>query len=310
MKEAIVPGFSVGHWTHPSGSTGCTVVLADRPAFAFRDIRGGAPGTRETDLLTPGALVRHVDAVLLTGGSAFGLAAAEGVVRWLHEHGRGFPTDVVPVPIVTAAVLFDLTGPAPIAPDAEAGYQACSAARPDAWYPGKVGVGTGTSVGKLFGRAHATPTQLGAATVLVRGGIIGALAAVNAVGEIVDPSSGEIRAGIRSAEGRWLPTREAILRGDQPRALLGTNTTLIVVATDLALDQHALIRMAIAAHDAIARTVRPAHTLFDGDTVFVLARQEQPSRPEDILTVSVATELAVEQAILSAVIDQTTVSHR
>lgn len=303
MTEHVVPGFLVGHWTHPSGRTGCKVVIAERPALAVRDVRGGAPGTRETELLSPGCLVRHLDAVLLTGGSAFGLAAADGVVRWLRERGRGYPTDVMAVPIVAAAVLYDLSAPDPVVPDAEAGYTACQVAGPHGWRSGRIGAGAGATVGKLLGRERATPTGIGAAVVAIDSNSVGALATVNAVGELVDPSTGLIRAGIRADDGSWLAARELILTGSSLWTQSGTNTTLVVVATDLALDQNALIRMAIAAHDAIARTIRPAHTIYDGDTVFVLAREEAPTSPTQILRIATATEVAVERAILASIQD-------
>ncbi len=304
-SEQAVPGFLIGHWTHPSGRTGCTVVLAERPALAIRDIRGGAPGTRETDLLSPGCLVRHLDAVLLTGGSAFGLGAADGVVRWLREHGRGYPTDVMPIPIVAAAVLYDLAAPDPVFPDAEAGYAACQAAGPHGWRSGRIGAGAGATVGKLLGRERATPSGIGTAAVTIDNNSVGALAVVNAVGELVDPSTGLIRAGIRAEDGSWLAARELILAGASPWTQPGTNTTLVVVVTDLALDQNALIRMAIAAHDAVARTIRPAHTVYDGDTVFILASKEAPTSPTQILRVATATEVAVERAILASIKEDT-----
>ncbi|MCX2725929.1 P1 family peptidase [Thermomicrobium sp. 4228-Ro] len=301
MTVFTVPGFAVGHWTHPTGRTGCTVILAERPAVAVRDVRGGAPGTRETDLLTAGSLVRRVDAVLLTGGSAFGLAAAEGVVRWLRERGQGFPTPVFPVPIVTAAVVYDLSGPDLVYPDADAGYAACSAARPDGWQNGRFGAGAGTTVGKVFGREGATPTGIGTHFLAVEGGHLAALAVVNALGDIIDPATGRIVAGVRTQDSGWRDSREAILRIPLPDFEAATNTTLVVVVTDLALDYHALTRMAIAAHDALARVIRPAHTIFDGDTVFVLARDEAPTPPTRILKVATATEVAVEQALLASV---------
>ncbi|MCX7623277.1 MAG: P1 family peptidase [Thermomicrobium sp.] len=301
MTSLRVPGFSIGHWTHPSGRTGCTVVLAERPALAVRDVRGGAPGTRETDLLSPGCLVRHLDALLFTGGSAFGLSAADGVVRWLRERGRGFPTEIVPVPIVAAAVVYDLSEPDPVFPDAEAGYAACARARPDAWSSGRFGAGAATSVGKIRGRPFATPTGVGTAIHPLGDGSLGVLAIVNAIGDIVDPTNGRIVAGTRADDGSWLDTRATILQAAGLSSAGEPNTTLVAVVTDLPLDDHALVRMAIAAHDAIARTIRPAHTVFDGDAVFVLAAREAPTTAERILQVAAATEVAVERAILASV---------
>ncbi len=301
MTTGGIPGFAIGHWTHPTGRTGCTVIVAENPALAVCDVQGGAPGTRETDLLAPGSLVRRLDAVLLTGGSAFGLAAAEGVVRWLREQGRGFPTAVVPVPIVAAAVVYDLSGPDPVFPDADAGYAACAAARPDAWQTGRFGAGSATSVGKVAGPAQASPTGVGTAIVQLQYGHIGAIAIVNAVGDIVDPTTGQILAGARNPEGGWLDSRQAIIAGSASVEPL-TNTTLVAVVTDIAVDVHGLIRMAIAAHDAIARTIRPAHTVFDGDTVFVLAKEEAPVTAADIVRLATATEIAVEQAIITSIV--------
>ncbi len=302
MTTRGIAGFAIGHWTHPAGRTGCTVIVAEHPALAVCDVRGGAPGTRETDLLAPGSLVRRLDAVLLTGGSAFGLAAAEGVVRWLRERGRGFPTAVVPVPIVAAAVVYDLTGPDPVFPDSAGGYAACEAARPDAWQSGRFGAGTATTVGKIAGPERASPTGVGTAIVQLRQGHIGVIAIVNAVGDIVDPTTGRILAGARTPDGGWLDSRQAIIAGDVSVDPL-TNTTLVTVVTDIAVDVHGLRRMAIAAHDAIARTIRPAHTVFDGDTVFVLAKEEAPLTAPDILRLATTTEMAVEQAIIASIVE-------
>jgi len=300
MTNSAIPGFAIGHWTHPTGRTGCTVILTDRPAVAVCEVRGGAPGTRETNLMTAGSLVRRVDAVLLTGGSAFGLAAADGVVHWLREHGRGFPTPFLPVPIVAAAVVYDLNGPDLVFPDAEAGYAACRAARPDQWRGGRFGAGTATTVGKLLGHQRATPPGIGTHVLASEGGHLGVLAVVNAVGNIVDPATGGILAGIRADDGGWIDSREAILNLSEPESAAGTNTTLIVVMTDLALDYHALTRMAIAAHDALARVIRPAHTILDGDTVFVLAVDETPTPAARIMKIAAATEVAVERALLAS----------
>jgi L-aminopeptidase/D-esterase-like protein len=292
-------GFLVGHWTHPSGETGCSVVIAERLAPAVAEVRGGAPGTRETGLLRPGMLVQRVDAVLLTGGSAFGLAAADGVTRWLSEHGRGFSTGVVPVPIVAAAVLFDLTRPDSPRPDIEAGYRAAEAAVADGWVAGRLGAGSGARVGKVAGSERSTSAGLGAAKVETAFGAVAALVAVNAVGDIVDPESGQIIAGTRSEDGKgWADSRSLLLSRASSTLLSRTNTTIAVVATDIPVDHNALTRMAIAAHDGLARAIRPAHTLYDGDTVFVLASREGQPSAEVILVASVAAELAMERAII------------
>lgn len=297
-----IPGFRVGHWTHPTGATGCTVVLAEASAPAVAEVRGGAPGTRELALLEHGRLVRHVDAVLLTGGSAFGLAAADGVVAWLREQGRGFPTSSIPVPIVPAAVLFDLDGPEPPVPTAAAGYQAAANAVPHGWVSGRVGAGAGARAGQVAGRAHATPTGLGAAVVSAPAGSVAALFAVNPLGDVVDPASGRILAGARdAATGAWIDSEAAILRRDAaPRDAPGTNTVIGVVVIDGAADRDALVRVAVAAHDGIARAVRPAHTPFDGDVVFVMAREEGTVAAGVVLAWCAAAQQAVARAIVNS----------
>ncbi len=307
MTRIVAPpfsleGFLVGHWTHPSGETGCSVVIAERPALAVADVRGGAPGTREAELMQAGMLVQRVDAVLLTGGSAFGLAAADGVTHWLSEHGRGFPTEIVPIPIVAAAVLFDLKQPDSPRPDAEGGYRAAAAAVADGWVAGRIGAGAGARVGKFAGRERSTPAGLGAAKVETAFGSVAALVAVNAVGDLVDPERGRIIAGARHEDGtEWVDSRMLLLSLASSPPFTGTNTTIAVVATDIPLDRDALTRMAIAAHDGLARAIRPAHTLYDGDTVFVLTSREDRATHERVLVASVAAELAMEQAIVRSV---------
>ena len=287
-----VPGFRVGHWTHPSGATGCSVVIPDERALAVVDVRGGAPGTRETSLLEEGRLVQRVDAILLTGGSAFGLAAADGVMRWLREHGRGFPTASIPVPIVPAAVLFDLRGEQPVWPDAEAGYSAAAAADEDSWSSGRIGAGAGATVGKIA-TPSGTPAGIGAAQLSVQAGRIAALIAVNAVGEIVTsrhPSE---------AKG---PTGEDLILGDaDPRLRPGENTSIGVIVVDAAVGRDDLVRLAVAAHDGLARSIHPAHTLFDGDAFFVLGRAEGRLAPRDALQLAVATQHVVMHAVRNSV---------
>lgn len=298
-ERFTVEGFRVGHWTHPEGGTGCTVVLTDSPALAIADVRGGAPGSRELAVLGEGRLVQRVDAVLLTGGSAFGLAAADGVMAWLREHGRGFPTSSIPVPIVPAAVIFDLVGPEPAWPDAAAGYQAANDARPDGWRSGRIGAGAGATVGKLLGADNASPAGLGAACVGCRAGRVAAIVAVNAVGDVVDPASGQIVAGARAADdgGGWADSEALLLSGAQPDATPGTNTVIGVVVVDAAVDRDALVRIGVAAHDGLARAIRPAHTTLDGDTLFVLAREEGRIGPSELLQLGTAAQQAVAHAV-------------
>ncbi len=259
-----VPGILVGHDTDPVGLTGCTVVLAPPGTVGSGEVRGGAPGTRETDLLRPGMLVQEVHAVLLTGGSAFGLAAADGVMRYLEERGVGFDAQVARVPIVPAAVLFDLAVGDPRArPDAESGYRACLAAGSEV-AEGSVGAGTGATVAKLRGMEGAVKGGVG--TVAVREGdlVVGALVAVNALGEIVEDDGTPI-AAVRGGSGE----------PEAPSPPFGpTNTTIGVVATNARLSKERAHLLALACHDGLERAIRPCHTIFDGDTVFTLATGE------------------------------------
>ena len=269
-----IRGLSVGHHTDSRRPTGCTVVLTPEGAVAGVDVRGAAPGTRETELLSPLNAVEQVHAVLLAGGSAFGLDAAGGVMRWLDERGFGVQVGPARVPIVPAAILFDLwVGDAKIRPDAASGYAACAAATTDAVPEGNVGAGTGASVGKLFGIARAMRGGIGSASVTVGGITVGALVAVNAMGDVIDPAGGQVVAGARTADGSGLcGTMQALLRGDVPELLQpGMATTIGVVATDAVLTKAQANKMAQMAHDGLARSINPVHTMTDGDTIFALA---------------------------------------
>ena len=268
-----VQGLLVGHFTDTRRPTGCTVVITPDGAVAGVDVRGAAPGTRETDLLHPSNLVDKAHAVLLAGGSAWGLDAAAGVMRWLEEHGHGYRVPYGLVPIVPAAVLFDLpVGDWRIRPDAQAGYAACMQASRQRPADGNVGAGAGALVGKLFGISRAMKGGIGSASITLEGVTVGAIVAVNALGDVVDPASGATIAGARTADGRsLLHIRNAILAGEQPNPLLaGTNTTLGVVATDAVLTKAQAHRLAQVAHDGLARSINPVHTMSDGDTVFAL----------------------------------------
>ncbi|GIW06677.1 MAG: peptidase S58 [Dehalococcoidia bacterium] len=283
-----VPGIRVGHWTDREAVTGCTVVLADGGAVGGVDVRGSAPGTRETDLLRPGSLVERVNAVVLTGGSAFGLAAADGVMRYLEAHGVGFEARVTRVPIVPAAVLFDLAiGSASVRPDAEAGWLACTAATSGPVEEGCVGVGTGATVAKRHGLHRAVKGGLGSASTLLEDGTgVGVIVAVNAVGAVVDER------GVTIATERPGPPGEPILIG---------NTTLAVVATNARLDKAFATKVAQMAHDGLAIALRPAHTMVDGDTVFALATGER-SGPADVTAIGAAAAKLVARAIVRAVL--------
>ncbi len=271
-----VRGLEVGQFTDPRRPTGCSVVIARTGAVGGVDVRGAAPGTRETDLLDPANLEGVVHAVLLTGGSAWGLDAAGGVMRWLEEEGVGLYVGSAPgqvVPIVPAAVLFDLhLGDARIRPDAAAGYAACQAAG-DEIAQGNAGAGAGATVGKLFGMPYAMKGGIGTASVTLEGVTVGALIAVNALGDVVDPATGQPIAGARTEDGQQLRgSVAAALAGDKPLALLaGANTTIGVVATDAPLTKAQCQRLAGAGHDGLARAIRPVHTMSDGDTLFALS---------------------------------------
>lgn len=269
-----VPGIRVGHWTHPSGSTGCTVVLADAGAVAGVDVRGGAPGTRETDLLRPEMSVDTIHAVVLSGGSAYGLAAADGVMEHLESEGVGFRAGESVVPIVPAAILFDLgVGDPKVRPTAKSGLQAARDASRQPVPMGNVGAGAGATVGKLLGPARAMRGGLGSAAIARPDGlVVGAIAAVNALGDIVDPGTGEIVAGARTRDGAAFADSMAELRsgqrGERPSA--AQNTTIAVVAANVAWTKTQAAKAAQMAHDGLAMAIRPAHMPFDGDTVFAM----------------------------------------
>jgi len=301
-----VPGVLVGHATNAEALTGCTVIVTKKGAVAGVDVRGAAPGTRETDLLRPGNLVQEVHAVLLAGGSAFGLAAADGVVRWLEEQNVGFDTGVARVPIVPAAVLFDLAlGDAHVRPDAAMGYLACVSAGEGPVEEGNVGAGTGASVGHLYGMRRAMKSGLGSFSLgLGRGVTVGALAAVNAFGDVVDPATGQILAGTRDFKGEGFANTAHAMRSLTSQALMSfaaRNTVLVVVATNARLDKAQANHLARSAAAGIARAVRPAHTMFDGDVVFALStgRRRIPMPVLETAAADVVSE-AVVRAVLKA----------
>lgn len=299
-----VAGIEVGHFTDPRRPTGCSVVIAREGAVAGVDVRGAAPGTRETDLLAPGNLVEQVHAIMLAGGSAWGLEAATGAVRWLEEHGVGLDVGVGRLPLVPAAVLFDLhVGDMKVRPDAAAGYAACAAATREPPAEGNVGAGAGAVVGKMFGLQHAMKGGVGTASVTVAGVTVGALIACNAVGDVVDPDTGRPLAGARAANGLTLrDTRHALLRGEPPHPLLaGSNTTIGVIATDARLTKVQAQRLAVAGHDGLARSINPVHTMSDGDTLFTLATGHVPHHPGMMVLATMAAE-AVARATVRAVL--------
>ncbi len=271
-----IPGIQVGHATDMQAITGCTVVLCEKGAVGGVDVRGAAPGTRETDLLRPMNLVERVHAVLLTGGSAFGLAAADGVMRFLEARGSGFDAGAVKVPIVPAAVIFDLmVGDSRVRPTAEMGTAACRAATAGPVEEGTVGVGTGATVGKLLGPASAMKGGVGTWSLALPGGVIvGAIVVVNAFGDVWDDETGRILAGARDpSTGRFLDTARSLLTVERVGGF-ASNTTLCVTATNAKLTKEETNKLAQLAHDGLARVVRPVHSLYDGDTAFALSLGE------------------------------------
>ena len=303
-----VPGIEVGNAQDERALTGCTVVLARRGATAGVDVRGSAPGTRETDLLKPTNLVQKVHAVLLAGGSAFGLDAAGGVMRYLEEHRIGFNAGNARVPIVPAAILYDLgLGDKTVRPDAEMGYRACQAASRQPPAEGNAGAGAGASVGKLLGMSLAMKAGLGTASVRAGSIVVGALVAVNAFGDVIDPASGRIVAGLRSGKvgpvrlggpERFADTLET-MQTRLGRSVLGlatrANTVIGVTATNARLDKAEATKVAQMAQDGLARTIRPAHTMLDGDTIFALSTG---NRAANVSLVGALAAQAMEIAIL------------
>jgi L-aminopeptidase/D-esterase-like protein len=301
-----VAGLRVGHFTDMRRPTGCTVVLAEGGAVCGVDVRGAAPGTRETDLLDPVNAIERVHAIVLAGGSAFGLDAASGVVAWLEERGIGHPVGPARVPIVPAAILFDLwVGDPGIRPDARAGRAACEAATDVPPAEGSVGAGAGATVGKLWGIGRAMKGGIGTASVRIGGATVGALVAVNAIGDVIDPSTGRPIAGARDADGtRRVGTTARLLAGDLPPVLqAGGATTIGLVATDAALTKAECRRLAQSAHDGLARTIDPVHTTFDGDTLFALSTGRSPVRVHPVAlgaAAAAATAIAVLRAVRAA----------
>jgi L-aminopeptidase/D-esterase-like protein len=299
-----VPGVAVGHYTDAQALTGCTVVLTPQGAVAGVDVRGSAPGTRETDCLQPGNLVQQAHAILLTGGSAFGLDAASGVMRWLEERQHGFEVANLHVPIVPSAVIFDLAvGNPRIRPNADNGYQACQAASHQPLQHGNVGAGTGASVGKVFGVSACMRGGIGSAALRVHGVTVGALVVCNALGDVVDPQHGKVIAGARERADslQLIDTHQAHLSGRSGQKLsAGQNTTIGVIATDAKLNALQVTRLAQIGHDGLARTIRPVHTPYDGDTLFALSTGLSEQTLDTMLLHSLVTEV-VAQAVLCAV---------
>jgi L-aminopeptidase/D-esterase-like protein len=305
-KLSDLPGIRIGHAQNDTAFTGCTVILCERGCMGGVDQRGGAPGTRETDALQPMHLVQEVHALVLSGGSAFGLDSASGVVRYLEECGVGFDVGIANVPIVPAAILFDLgIGDANIRPDGVMGYQACLNAEDSsgsAQLEGNVGAGAGATIGKILGMDNAMKSGIGIACLEVGEGlIVGAIAAVNVFGDIIDPTSGKIIAGARTPGGKFADTLSVMaslpnhyLPGFGPRQ----DTLIGAVITNAKLNKEQANKVAQMAHDGLARCVRPAHTMLDGDTIFTLATGECKA---DVSIVGAFGAEVMSQAILRAV---------
>lgn len=305
-----VPSIKVGHVTDAIGLTGCTIILCEEGATAGVDVRGSAPGTRGTDAIRPISLVQKAHAILLTGGSAFGLAAVDGVMQFLEERGFGFSVRSIKVPIVAGAVIFDLAlGDPKARPTHQMGYQACLKATNSQVAEGNVGAGTGATVGKILGIENSMKGGIGSSSLLIDDGIIvAAIVAVNAVGDVVDYKTGKIVAGaINPKTGKFLNTMEYLKRhktnktnkANTPKVgELLSNTTIGVVATNASLTKEEVTKVAQMAHNGLALAVRPAHTLYDGDTIFALSAGNKPA---DLNSVGTAATEAVAEAILRAV---------
>ena len=308
-----VRGIEVGQAQDDEALTGCTVILCRKGAVAGVDVRGGAPGTRETDLLNPVNLVEKVHAVVLAGGSAFGLEAASGVMRYLEDNKIGFNTGAAKVPIVPSAILYDLNlGRADVRPDSAMGYQAAASASSNAPVEGNVGAGTGASVGKMFGPSLSMKAGVGTASMDIGSGVVvGALVAVNAWGDVIDPQTNGIIAGLRSGKvgplrvGRkedYFANTLAILKSKVGRGLLSlasrANTVIGVVATDAKLTKAQATKVAQMAQGGVARTIRPAHTMFDGDVIFALSIG---TKKADVSTVGAFAAEVMAEAIVRAV---------
>src|SRR6266480_5150522 len=292
-----IPGIRVGHDTNLEAGTGCTVILCDTPAVGGVDVRGGAPATRETDLLHPLHMVEEVHAIILTGGSAFGLDAAGGVMRYLEEHSIGIDVGVAKVPIVPAAAILDLGfGSASVRPDAASGYRACEQATAEAIPQGNIGAGTGATVGKLLGPGFMMKGGLGSASTRMDDGtLVGAIVVVNALGNVIDPQTQQVIAGARNPLGGFIASNPF------------GNTTIAVVVTSAYLTKDATNKVAQMAHDGIAQVIRPAHTMFDGDTVFALSlgtalqpKPEAATTASQVSLIGAAAADTLARAILNA----------
>lgn len=296
-----IGNIQVGHAQDLDAATGCTVVISEEGATVGVDVRGGAPGTRETDLLDPVNLVEKVHGLFLAGGSAFGLDAASGVMQYLEERSIGFDVQVTRVPIVCGAVLFDLTiGDHRVRPDKAMGYQACLNAGPNECRQGNIGAGAGATVGKILGMERAMKSGLGCYALQIGALQVGALVGVNCLGDVIDPETGERLAGILNEDGMTLGNTEEIMirsYAEKKNAFSG-NTTIGIIATNAAFTKSQATKLASMAHNGYARTMRPAHSMFDGDTIFAMATGPIEA---DLSVVGMLSARVMERAVISAV---------
>jgi L-aminopeptidase/D-esterase-like protein len=290
---SLGPGFSVGHWTNEAAGTGCTVVLPPAGNVASVDVRGNSPGSREIESLRADRRLNEIHGLALAGGSAFGLAVADGVMEWLEERGVGFATPIATIPIVPAAVVFDLCAVrADVRPGAAEGRAACEAATEDDVATGRVGAGTGATVGKWAGRAYLAPGGLGIGVAEEAGARVGALAVVNAIGDVLD-SDGTVIAGTSS------PKPTMILPGPEPAGV--TNTVLAVVTVTAALDKRDVAFLAARGSDGVTSTIRPAHTRYDGDVTFAIAAPPAGHATANVDLLAYLATRAVAEAVRNAV---------
>ena len=296
MNIVIPKGFKIG--CAQDEFTGVTVILSEKGAMGGADCRGGAPGTRETDLLRPEKMMDKVNAVVLSGGSAYGLASMTGVSDWLAAHGCGYKTMGKTVPIVTGAVIYDLNQKEIHYPDAKTGFEACENAGKTP-FTGQYGAGRGATVGKIRGLKYASKSGVGAYTVKVAGATVTAIIAVNALGDVFDSVTGKIVAGAKANDGSFLDTERHIVSGGLMKLFMGTNTTIGCILTDAKLDKVAACKLASASHNGLARAIRPVHTDYDGDTMFCLASGHRPVM--NLMLLQTAAAYAAERACVSAV---------
>ncbi|MGB9695360.1 MAG: P1 family peptidase [Caldisericaceae bacterium] len=302
-----IRGIQIGHSAHGESLTGCTVVIARNGVTAGIDVRGGAPGTHETDLLNPVNLVEKINAIYISGGSSFGLSGVSGVMKYLEEQGIGFDTGYAKVPIVPAAIIYDLDiGNPHVRPDADMGYKACLNASENNELQGNVGAGIGATVGKVRGIRFAMKGGLGMASKHIGQLVVAALVVVNALGDIIDPTSGSIIAGsLQDDKQSFINSEQYIINGPKVQQQF-KNTTIGVVATNATLSKASATRIAIMSSDGLARAIRPSHTLFDGDTMFAVSTDEIKS---DITQIGTIAQELVAEAIVNAIVNAKSVSN-